>query len=137
MSRSRKGGELSRYGYKDLIARIPALAFVADTGLFCEPFRVAMREWADKRLRAHDPKLGTAEKKQTKERPLLTRERRTALTLVIAMAKGKYGYDPRAARNGAIGQIARDIELLGLSLDQDTIRKWLDEATSVADETVA
>lgn len=49
------------------------------------------------------------------------------------MAMRKYGYNPRAARNEAVGQIAGDVQLLGLSLDEDTVRKWLSESASTID----
>jgi len=64
------------------------------------------------------------------EKPLLTRERESLLKLVIGMAKAGYRYDPNAPRNDAIGDISRDLESNGVPLDQDTIRKWLKEATN-------
>ena len=65
------------------------------------------------------------------EKPLLTRERDTVLKLVIGMAISGYKYNSDAARNDAIGEISRDLESLGISLDQNTIRKWITEASKL------
>ncbi|MEI6534777.1 MAG: hypothetical protein WCN98_05505 [Verrucomicrobiaceae bacterium] len=61
------------------------------------------------------------------ERALSTRERTSLLTLVIGMAIKGYTYDPASPRNKAIPEIASDLNELGLSLDQDTVRKYLNE----------
>ncbi len=69
------------------------------------------------------------ESKVTIEKPLSTRERDTALKLIIGMANAGYKYDSAASRNDAVGEICRDLDRLGISLDQNTIRKWLQEAS--------
>lgn len=56
------------------------------------------------------------------------RERDTLLKLVIGMAVRGYGYDPQAARNSATTEIAKDLEGLGMPIDSDTVKKWLNEA---------
>jgi hypothetical protein len=45
------------------------------------------------------------------------------------MAIRGYKYNPKADRNLATKEIADDLELLGISLDVDTVRKWLKEST--------
>ena len=45
--------------------------------------------------------------------------------MVAAMAMAFYGWDRDALRNTATAEIANDLERLGVSLDPDTIRKWL------------
>jgi hypothetical protein len=45
--------------------------------------------------------------------------------LCITMAVCGYGFDPRLNRSGIVGEIVGDMERLGLSLDQDTVRKHL------------
>ena len=72
-----------------------------------------------------------AEQCQAKEKPLLTRERGTALKLIITMAKKGYGYNPQEIRSSKISEIVADLDLLGLSLDADTVRKWLQEAAEL------
>lgn len=65
------------------------------------------------------------------DKPLKTRERDTAYKIILGMAIGGYRYDPKARKNPAVPDIAGDIERLGLSVDQDTIRRWLQEATEI------
>jgi hypothetical protein len=62
------------------------------------------------------------------EKPLGARERDSMLKLIISTAIKGYGYDPRAGRSGIPRQIADDLRLAGLALDEDTIRKYLNEA---------
>lgn len=77
-----------------------------------------------KRLKEH-----TAEPPQEKALP--TKERQTALKLIIGMAVEQYGYEPSQSRNDAIGNIVSDLHSLGISLDPDTVRKWLKEAADL------
>lgn len=65
------------------------------------------------------------------EKPLKTRERDTFYKLVIGMAVAGYKYDPKAKRQDAISDIAGDLERLGISLSDDTIRKWLSDAAQL------
>ena len=57
-----------------------------------------------------------------------TRERETLLKLVIGMAVEAYRHDPSAGRSTAPGEIAEDLAKHGLSVTDDTIRKYLKEA---------
>lgn len=57
-----------------------------------------------------------------------TRERDTLLKLVIGMAVEGYRYSPGAVRNEAPAEIASDLAKHGLSITDDTVRKWLKEA---------
>ncbi|MCG5234205.1 hypothetical protein [Xanthobacter oligotrophicus] len=59
---------------------------------------------------------------------LAQRERSSCLKLIIGMAVKKYRYDPKAARNSAVTNIANDLNELGIGIDVDTVRKWLKEA---------
>lgn len=56
------------------------------------------------------------------------------LKIVIAMAVGGYGYDFNAKRSDIPSDILKDAEQLGLSIDTDTIRKWLKEASELLDQ---
>lgn len=67
----------------------------------------------------------------TPPKGLSTKERQTLLKLIIGMAVGGYGYDPKSMRSGNFAEIASDLNKLGLSLDEDTIRKWLRSAADV------
>ncbi len=56
------------------------------------------------------------------------RVRESLLKLIIGMAIGGYGYDPKVSRSPTAKDIASDLELHGVSLDEDTVRKYLAEA---------
>jgi hypothetical protein len=61
------------------------------------------------------------------ERPLTESERRAALTIIAAVGKDTYGFNPR--RNTSAAQdLVNDIGKFGMSLDVKTARKWLNEA---------
>jgi len=60
-----------------------------------------------------------------------TRERDTLLKLVIGMAVKGYGYDPDQQRSGTVREIVSDLELVGVALDADTVRKWLRQAADL------
>jgi hypothetical protein len=68
-----------------------------------------------------------AQEARVKGKPLLTKERESLLKLIIGMAVKVYRYDPAVARNEATAKISRDLESLGIPLDDDTVRKWLRE----------
>ncbi len=53
------------------------------------------------------------------------------------MAIKGYSYDPKASRNPTAKEVASDLSLIGLRLDEDTVRKYLAEATELlpGDET--
>lgn len=56
------------------------------------------------------------------------RERRSLQTMIAAMSAGRYGFKPISQRNSATSEIVSDIELLGLSLDKDTVLSHLRRA---------
>ena len=62
---------------------------------------------------------------------LSTRERESMLKLIVGMAVGGYGYDVSAKKNEATAQIATDLDINGVSLSDDTVRKYLKEATEL------
>ena len=63
-----------------------------------------------------------------------TRERQSLLKLAIGMAMKKYHYGPALAKNSAISNIATHLRELGIPLDEDTIRKYLNEAKELLGE---
>lgn len=65
------------------------------------------------------------------EKPVGTRERDSLLKLVIGMAIGGYGFDPRATRSEQTQAIADDLVRQGIALDVDTVRKWLREGAAL------
>lgn len=66
--------------------------------------------------------------KPTPEKSLTTRERDSLLKLVVGMAIKGYNFDPNAGRSPTTKEIAGDLALVGLPLDEDTVRKYLAEA---------
>jgi hypothetical protein len=60
-----------------------------------------------------------------KQKELSTRERDSLLKLTIGMAVLGYGFDPKAERSPQVQEIADDLARAGVSLDADTVRKWL------------
>jgi hypothetical protein len=62
---------------------------------------------------------------------LSTRERDTVLRLIIGMAIDGYRFDPASARSAVPAEVASALDQLGLSLDVDTVRKWLREAAGL------
>jgi len=56
------------------------------------------------------------------------RERRSLQILVAGMAAGQYGFNPAAVRSSATTEIVGDVELLGLSIDKDTVLTHLRRA---------
>lgn len=59
---------------------------------------------------------------------LSVRERDSLLKLVIGMAIKGYGHDPKAGRSSTAREVASDLALIGVPLDEDTVRKYLAEA---------
>lgn len=62
------------------------------------------------------------------EKPLSTKERDTLLKLVIGMAMKGYCHSPSAAKNNAPKEISDDLAALGISVSDDTVRKYLKQA---------
>jgi hypothetical protein len=69
--------------------------------------------------------------KAPKEKSLGTRERETLLKIIIGMAIEGYRYNPGAAKNTAVSEIANDLEKLGITVSDDTVRKWLNEGAEL------
>lgn len=59
---------------------------------------------------------------------LSTKERNTLLKLIIGMAIHGYGFDPSASKSNIPKQISDDLGLSGISVDDDTVRKYLKQA---------
>ena len=64
----------------------------------------------------------------TGEPELSTRERDTLLKMLIGMAMEAYRHDPGAARSATPAEISSDLAKHGLSVTDDTVRKYLKEA---------
>lgn len=95
--------------------------------------------WKDSRIELLQASSVTTDAAQSakSEKPLHVKERESLLKLVIGMAIGGYGFNPQATRNPTAKEIANDLELRGIALDEDTVRKYLAEARQLlpGDET--
>ncbi|MFK5980587.1 MAG: hypothetical protein QM488_17070 [Rhizobiaceae bacterium] len=65
------------------------------------------------------------------EKDISPQERETLLKLIAAMACEQYNFNPELARSSATSSIRDDIETVGLTMDSNTIRKWLKEAMAL------
>lgn len=65
---------------------------------------------------------------------LSNRERTSFLKIIIGMARDGYRYDPDQSKSPITKEIHDAIEEAGLSLDEDTIRKYLKEAAGLLDQ---
>jgi len=65
---------------------------------------------------------------------LADREKATLFKLIAAMSMGRYKYDPSKETNSSTSWIRDDLEIIGLSLDSKTIRKWLSKASEIVDK---
>lgn len=97
------------------------LAFIAWAKTIGIPFCPKLEESVRKKNRTV---AGSAEQ----NRPLGTKEQQTLLKLVLGLAVDGYGYRPKDSRSKVIPEIKRNLESVGVKLDEDTIRKWLREA---------
>lgn len=61
----------------------------------------------------------------------LTKAKNSLMLMLIAMAIRGYGYDPKAKRTQTVSEIKSDMNLLGLDLDEDTIREWLKKSAEL------
>lgn len=80
--------------------------------------------------------LATQPAKSAERPSLLSKEKESLLTLVIAMAIRGYGYDPRAKRSETTSEILGDIAECGLSLDAGTVKKWLETGADLVDPAI-
>lgn len=68
------------------------------------------------------------------EKPQSTRERMGMLKVIYAMAVSGYGFDPTTKRSKLAPEIAADLARLGLSVSDDTIRRYIKEASDLLPE---
>ena len=93
-------------------------------------------EAKDAQIAALQTRLGSVDSQANQpdslpEQEIGARARDSLLKLVIGMAVAAYVYDPKAARSDKPSEIASDLERAGVSLDVDTVRKWLREAAEL------
>ncbi len=62
------------------------------------------------------------------DKPLGKRERESMLKMIAAMATGGYAHNPAAQRSETVKEIVEDLQRQGVSLSDDTVRRYLTEA---------
>lgn len=87
-------------------------------------------EFADLGLRSIETRLRD---KSDEERPLTGKGRATALKLILGLAINGYRYNPEAPRSPIPSEIAGDLQQLGISLTDETVREWLRMAAKEVD----
>jgi len=85
-----------------------------------------VEEWL--RLIGWQGKQYFIKQKGTPKTTMTTRERETMLKLIIGMAIGRYDHDVNANKTETVSRILKDMEMLGLEISDETIRKYLKEA---------
>jgi hypothetical protein len=70
-------------------------------------------------------------------KPLLRSEREALLKLVGGMAIAAYRYDPELKKNPPISEICSDLELLGLHLEADTVRKYVKQGANLVEKNTS
>jgi hypothetical protein len=68
------------------------------------------------------------------EKPQSPRERMGMLKVIYAMAIRGYAFDPTAKRSNLVAEIVGDLALQGLSVSDDTIRRYIKEACDLLPE---
>jgi len=117
-----RSGQLGSDGHPmDLIEWFTRLEFELPKGFAESVSRIQSTEQIE-----HPP--------HAQERQYSDREKETLLKLVAAMGVKGYRFDPALKRNAATADIRSDLELLGFSMDDNTILKWLRAATDLVDK---
>ncbi len=60
-----------------------------------------------------------------------TKERESLLKIVIGMAVAGYSFDPKSSRSPTAKEVSDDLMKLGITLSDDTIRKYLKEGADL------
>lgn len=110
--------------YKALYERLRASCAERDEALAVAIYELEM-------LKTHS-KAAQPENRASKSSG--TKERESIMAMIAGMAIRGYGYDPTAGKNKAPKEIADDVAALGLSLDVDTVRKYVVDAVKFAKE---
>ena len=62
------------------------------------------------------------------EKPLGNSERNQLLKIVLGLALATYNHDPKAKRTDTATQVVSDLGRFGITINDDTVRKYLKEA---------
>lgn len=94
--------------------------------------------WARTRGKALPPELASLVPQPADTSRLNPKDKESLMTLVITMALAGYKYDPRAKKSEVVGEIVSDAARCGLTITDDTVRKWLKKSSElVSEQTLA
>lgn len=82
------------------------------------------RQIISNQLKGYEQQINNLE---FKEKPPHTKERESMLKLIAGMAAAYHGYDPAEKRSEVINAIVSDLDLKGISINRDTVKKFLRE----------
>lgn len=91
----------------------------------------AFREALEKGWQRANGKVQTPVELEKQTGKLDARKERSMQKLIIGMAVKGYSYDPQKSRNDVVAEIRSDLDHLGISLDDKTIRDHLKEAAKL------
>jgi len=74
---------------------------------------------------------GLTNEDNREDRAVPEKRRNSERKLLIGMAMRGYNYDPKASRQNAVSDIHADLSLLGIKIDEQTIRSILKDAVQV------
>lgn len=112
--------------------------------LKCNPERV---DWKAKYIEVHS-QLEQAKKRgdelsllceelqKYKTKALHTKEKESMLKIIVVMALGGYGYTPNTKKSLTVGSIHEDALKCGISINEDTIRKYLKEGAALISQDI-
>ena len=112
-------------------------AIVRDHGIQVADWKTAYDRQVEK-VQALEARIAELEAAPPEPAPIpkmqsaVTRERNTLLKLVLGLAMDCHGYRPHAPRSSTAGEIASALEVQGITVSEDTIRKYLGEAAEFA-----
>lgn len=122
-------GLVIRYIETEKLKAYKTIGWLCDDQFYIEiPYRGYKISLAEvKRFEAEHTLLPVQPEAATGE--INPKEKDSLLKLVAVMASVGYGYDPTQKKSPIPAQIQNDADLLGISFDVDTVRKWLKKAS--------
>ncbi len=91
---------------------------------------------ANELIAEKDKKILELETNKKTEKPLHSKEKETLLKMIVGMAIDGYGFDPAANRSPVPKEISDILAEKGMSLDADTVRRWLKEGAEILPRSI-
>ncbi|MEI7294029.1 hypothetical protein WCQ02_17955 [Paraburkholderia tropica] len=125
-----------RYGQRDWeVKGNPLYIVAAMRTLGVEIPGDLLREIKLRREREQESSEGAAARERSSS--AATKERHTMLKLILGLAYGGFGMDPESPRNMYAKRMREGLERTGIPLDDETIKKYIDEAKQLRRDILA